>query len=400
MALLALGEVTYPFFAPRLTLMGLGCSKEAGAQAKALGAAHVLLVTDKVLNKLGMVQQIRFGLESAGLKVTVFDGVEPNPTDKNVHEGASIYRENQCDALVSLGGGSSHDCAKGIGVVVSHGGQIGDYVGMNLLKKPLPPLMAINTTAGTGSECTRMLIITNTVTHAKMLIGDARCAALVAINDPKLMADMPPALTAATGMDALTHAVEAYASTMATPLTDACALQAIRLIGTWLRPAVANGANMQARDKMAYAEYMAGLAFSNGRLGAVHAMAQSLGSVCDLPHGVCCAILLPWVCESNLMAVPERYAEIAIALGENVDGLSILDAAAKTSTAIRRLNKDIGMPSSLAETGSKDVDVEMLAKSTMNEVALKTNPRSVTYDQVLGMFKAALGPNPAKAATR
>jgi alcohol dehydrogenase len=209
MALLALGEVTYPFFAPRLTLMGLGCSKEAGAQAKALGAAHVLLVTDKVLNKLGMVQQIRFGLESAGLKVTVFDGVEPNPTDKNVHEGASIYRENQCDALVSLGGGSSHDCAKGIGVVVSHGGQIGDYVGMNLLKKPLPPLMAINTTAGTGSECTRMLIITNTVTHAKMLIGDARCAALVAINDPKLMADMPPALTAATGMDALTHAVEA-----------------------------------------------------------------------------------------------------------------------------------------------------------------------------------------------
>lgn len=380
--------------------MGLGCSKEAGAQAKALGAAHVLLVTDKVLNKLGMVQQIKFGLESAGLKVTVFDGVEPNPTDKNVHEGAIIYRENQCDTLVSLGGGSSHDCAKGIGVVVSNGGQIGDYVGMNLLKKPLPPLMAINTTAGTGSECTRMLIITNTVTHAKMIIGDARCAPLVAINDPKLMAGMPPALTAATGMDALTHAIEAYVSTMATPLTDACALQAIRLIGTWLRPAVANGADMQARDKMAYAEYLAGLAFSNGRLGAVHAMAQPLGSACDLPHGVCCAILLPWVCEFNLMAVPERYAEIAIALRENIDGLSILDAAAKTPSAIRALIKHIGMPSSVTEAGPKDLDLEMIAKNTMNEIAFKTNPRSVTYDQVLGMFKAALGPNLAKAATR
>jgi len=304
MAIVALGDVTYPFFAPRLTLMGLGCSKEAGTQVKTLGATHVLLVTDKVLNKLGMVQQITSNLESAALKVTVFDGVEPNPTDKNVHEGANIYRQSQCDGLVSLGGGSTHDCAKGIGVVVSNGGEIGNYVGQNMLKKPLPPLMAINTTAGTGSECTRALIITNTATRAKMVIADGRCAPVVAINDPRLMAAMPPSLTAATGMDALTHAIEAYVSTMATPLTDACALQAIRLIGTSLRTAFANGADMQARNNMAYAEYMAGLAFSNGRLGAVHAMAQSLSPVCDLPHGVCCAILLPWVCECNLMAVP------------------------------------------------------------------------------------------------
>src|ERR1035437_2009653 len=221
MALIQLGDVTYRFVAPSLSLMGPGCSKEVGAEVKKLGATHVLLVTDKGIAKLGMIDQIREHLEKAGLKVTVFDGVEPDPSDKNVHAGAEIYQQSKCDALVSLGGGSSHDCAKGIGVVVTSGGHIREYGGLDRLKKRIPPMVAINTTAGTGSEATRAAVITNTDSHIKTPIVDSRCVPAVAINDPRLTVGMPPALTAATGMDALTHAVESYVSISATPLTDA-----------------------------------------------------------------------------------------------------------------------------------------------------------------------------------
>lgn len=400
MPLVAVADAIYPFFCPSISFMGVGSSKEAGAQVKALGATHILLVTDKVLNQIGMVQQIAAQFEAAGVRVSVFDAVEPNPTDKNVHAGADLYSNDQCDALVSFGGGSAHDCAKGIGVVISNGGDILSYAGIGLVKKPLPPLIAINTTAGTGSETTRSAIITNAATHAKAAIVDPRITPLVAINDPKLMVTMPPALTASTGMDALSHVVETYVSTMATPLTDALAIGAIKLIGQWLRPAVANGANLQARDKMAYAEYMAGMAFSNGRLGCVHAIADLLGSFFDAPHGVCCAVLLPAVCEYNLIAEPGRFAEIAAALGEKVEGISILEAAAKTPVAIRKLNHDIGMPVNIAELGVKNTDLEALAKESVTRIALKTNPRTVNNQQMLQILIAAMGAPLASAAAR
>ena len=188
---------------------------------------------------------------------------------------------------------------------IGNGGNIRDYEGVNKTTKPMPPFLAINTTAGTASEMTRFCIITNTDTHVKMAIVDWRCTPNIAINDPVLMVGKPPALTAATGMDALTHAVEAYVSTIATPITDACAIKAIELIAEYLRPAVANGENLEARDKMAYAEYLAGMAFNNASLGYVHAMAHQLGGFYNLPHGVCNAILLPAVCEFNLIACRE-----------------------------------------------------------------------------------------------
>ena len=206
----------------------------------------------------------------------------------------------------------------------------------------MPPFLAINTTAGTASEMTRFCIITNTETHVKMAIVDWRVTPNVAINDPVLMAGMPPALTAATGMDALTHAIEAYVSTIATPITDACAIKAIELIRDYLPSAVANGKNMEARDRMAYAEYLAGMAFNNASLGYVHAMAHQLGGFYNLPHGVCNAILLPTVCDFNLIACPKRYRNIAIALGQDVTGLSDLDAGAKGIQAIRQLSRTSG----------------------------------------------------------
>lgn len=387
---MALADQVYGFYIPNVSLMGVGSSKEAGAQAKALGATKALIVTDKVLNQLGVAARIKGQLAEAGVKAVVFDGAEPNPTDTNVHDGLKVYQQEKCDAIVSLGGGSAHDCAKGIGMVATNGGNIRDYEGINKTAKPMPPFVAINTTAGTASEMTRFCIITNTATHVKMAIVDWRCTPNVAINDPVLMVGKPPALTAATGMDALTHAVEAYVSTAATPITDACAIKAIELIAEYLAPAVANGQNLDARDKMAYAEFLAGMAFNNASLGYVHAMAHQLGGFYNLPHGVCNAILLPAVCEFNLIAATKRLGDVAVALGENVEGLAPADAAAKGIAAIRKLSKAIGIPAGLTELGVKEKDLATMAENAKKDACQLTNPRTATLQQVVEIYKAAM----------
>ncbi|ABB31286.1 iron-containing alcohol dehydrogenase [Geobacter metallireducens RCH3] len=387
---MALADQTFGFFIPTVTLMGVGSSKETGAQVKALGARKALLVTDKGISAMGMADQIKQQVEAAGVAVVIFDGAEPNPTDTNVHDGVKVYQENGCDSIISLGGGSSHDCAKGVGLVIGNGGHIRDFEGVNKSTKPMPPFVAINTTAGTASEMTRFCIITNTDTHVKMAIVDWRCTPNIAINDPVLMLGKPAPLTAATGMDALTHAVEAYVSTIATPITDACALQAIKLIAEYLSPAVANGDNLEARDRMAYAEYLAGMAFNNASLGYVHSMAHQLGGFYNLPHGVCNAILLPAVSEFNAIACPKRYADIAVALGEDITGLAPLDAAAKAIAAIRKLSAAIGIPAGLKELNVKEEDLKVMAENAKKDACQLTNPRKATLEQVIGIFKAAM----------
>ena len=387
---MALADQTFGFFIPTVSLMGVGCSKEAGDQAKALGAKKLLIVTDAMLNKLGVADQIKTIVEAAGLSAVVFDGAEPNPTDTNVHDGVKVYQDNKCDGIISLGGGSSHDCAKGVGLVIGNGGHIRDFEGVNKSTKPMPPFLAINTTAGTASEMTRFCIITNTDTHVKMAIVDWRCTPNIAINDPVLMVGKPAGLTAATGMDALTHAVEAYVSTIATPITDACAIKAIELIADYLRPAVANGENLEARDKMAYAEYLAGMAFNNASLGYVHAMAHQLGGFYNLPHGVCNAILLPAVCEFNMISNPKRFADIAVAMGENVEGLSDVDAAAKGIAAIRKLSSDIGIPAGLKELNVKETDLRIMGENAQKDACMLTNPRKATLDNVISIYQAAM----------
>ncbi|MDD2733567.1 MAG: iron-containing alcohol dehydrogenase [Desulfuromonadaceae bacterium] len=387
---MALADQTYGFYIPTVSLMGVGCSKEAGDQAKALGATKLLIVTDAGLAKMGVADTIKGYIEAAGLKAVIFDGAEPNPTDKNVHDGVKVYKDNNCDGIVSLGGGSSHDCGKGVGMVIGNGGNIRDLEGVNKSTKPMPPFLAINSTAGTASEMTRFCIITNTETHVKMAIVNWRCTPNIAINDPLLMVGMPPALTAATGMDALTHAVEAYVSTIATPITDACAIKAIELVAQYLSPAVANGENLEARDKMAYAEYLAGMAFNNASLGYVHSMAHQLGGFYNLPHGVCNAILLPAVSQYNLIACPQRFADIAVAMGEKIDGLSVSEAAEKAISAIRRLSASIDIPTGLKALNVKEEDLKVMSENAKKDACQFTNPRKATLEQVIEIFKAAM----------
>ena len=387
---MALGEQVYGYFIPTVNLMGVGAHKEIPAQVKTLGGTNVLIVTDAFLGRPGgMADDIKAMLEAEGVKVTVYAGAEPNPTDVNVHDGLKVYQDCGADMILSLGGGSSHDCGKGIGLV-ANGGHIRDYEGINKSTKPMPPFIAVNTTAGTASEMTRFCIITNTSNKVKMAIVDWRCTPNVAINDPLLMVGMPPSLTAATGMDALTHAVEAYVSTIATPVTDSAALMAMKLIANNLRNAVANGENMEARDNMAYAEFLAGMAFNNASLGYVHAMAHQLGGFYNLPHGVCNAILLPHVEAFNLIACPERFVDIAIALGENVEGLSVREAADKALAAIRKLSADVGIPAGLTELGVKEEDLKIMAENAMKDACSFTNPRKATMEDVINIFKAAL----------
>lgn len=378
------------FFMPAVSLFGANVVSELADRVTSLGGKKPLLVTDKGMTELGYTQQIVDLLEQADIPYKVFDGTVPNPTDKNIEQGVDAYQGGQCDMLISLGGGSAHDCCKGVGLVVSNGGDISDYEGLDQSKTSLPPYVAINTTAGTASELTRFTIITNTSNHVKMAIVDWRITPDLAINDPLMMVNMPPSLTAATGMDALTHAVEAYVSTAANPITDACALQAISLISRYLRVAVARGDDLEARDRMAYAQYLGGMAFNNASLGHVHAMSHQLGGMYDLPHGVCNALLLPHVCEANLMAAQERYADIAEALGENIDGLAIREAAQMAIEAIRCLSSDVGIPRTLSELGVQDKDIETMVKHAQQDVCAATNPRRLNDQEVAAIFRAAM----------
>lgn len=377
------------YYLPTRNVFGQGCAQECGQLMCSLGAKKSMIVTDAFLATTPMVGQIQNYLKSAGIDSCVFDGAEPNPTDKNVEKGTEAYRQSGCDSLISLGGGSSHDCAKGIGIVISNGGKIGDYEGLDQLKNETIPLMAINTTAGTASEITRFCIITDTARKVKMAIVDWRVTPRIAVNDPELMKGMPTSLTAATGMDALTHAVEAYVSTAANPLTDSAALMAIKMIYQYLPKAVANGDDMFARDRMAYAQYLAGAAFNNASLGYVHAMAHQLGGYYNLPHGVCNAILLPFVEEFNLIGNFERFRDIAVAAGENVAGLSMMEAANKAITTIHTLSGKLGIPANLKELGVKPQDFEIMAGNAMKDTCGLTNPRKLTKKEIINIYQRA-----------
>lgn len=378
------------FYIPSVNKIGAGCLAEAVSSMKDFGFHKALIVTDSVLNQLGVVDKVSKLLTESGIASVTYDGTAPNPTVENVEAGLALLKEHQCDCVISLGGGSPHDCAKGIALVASNGGKIADYEGVDRSAKPQLPLISINTTAGTASEMTRFCIITDTARHIKMAIVDKNVTPILSVNDSELMLGMPKGLTAATGMDALTHAVEAYVSIAANPITDACALKAVTMISESLRKVVDNGGDAQARENMAYAQFLAGMAFNNASLGYVHAMAHQLGGFYNLPHGVCNAVLLPHVQDYNIQAAAGRLKDIAQAMGVDVSAMSDEQGAKACIEEIRKMAKDVGIPAGLKELGVKEEDFKTLAENALKDACAITNPVQGSESDVIELFRQAM----------
>ncbi|MDN6276643.1 iron-containing alcohol dehydrogenase [Psychrobacter sp.] len=373
------------FFMPSNNLVGEGALEKGLEELAKLNCNKVFIITDEILEKIGVVDQVAQPLQSKGIEVSIFTDVQPNPTVSNVNAGLEKLKSFDADLIISLGGGSVHDCAKAIALVATNGGKIEDYEGLDQSTKPQLPLVSINTTAGTASEMTRFCIITDENTHVKMAIVDTNVTPTLSINDSGIMSNMPASLTAATGMDALTHAVEAYVSTGASPITDACAVKAIELIATSLPTAVKEPKNMVARENMAYAQFLAGMAFNNASLGYVHAMAHQLGGMYDLPHGVCNALLLPHVEAFNESAATERLNTVGKILSDNNSDLAGLN----TIDAIKKLADIVNIPKSLKELGVKREDFDELATNALKDVCGLSNPVQASHEQIVGIFEDA-----------
>ena len=376
------------FYMPSMSLMGAGCIEEVPAEIKELGLTKALIVTDKVLNQIGLVGELTKLLEQNGIQYAIYDGVQPNPTVANVNNGLAMLKEENCDFVISFGGGSSHDCCKGIALLATNGGVIGDYAGVNRSKKPQLPMIAVNTTAGTASEMTIFCIITDEERHVKMALVDKNMTPIIAVNDANLMLNIPKALTAATGMDALTHAIEGFTTKAAWEMTDMMHLKAIEIISNSLRGAVEN--TPEGREGMALGQYIAGMGFSNVGLGIVHSMAHPLGAVYDTPHGVANAIILPTVMEYNAEATGDKYKYIAAAMGvEGTENMSVEEYRKAAVDAVKKLSQDVGIPADLKEiVDPKDLD--FLAQSAYDDACRPGNPRDTSVEEIKELYKSLM----------
>lgn len=382
----------YEFRIPPVIIFGPGSLKKLGAEAARLGK-KALLVSDQSMDKAGYVAQVIEQLGQAKVETVIYAQVNSEPTDKMVDEGVEIFKDNNCDMIVSLGGGSPIDAGKAIAIMVTNPGRIHDYMGNNKVLKEPAPLIAIPTTAGTGSEVTRVTIITDTTHDVKMLIMSDLIIPRIAIVDPILTLSMPPWVTASTGIDALTHAIEAYVSKRAQPLTDILALEAIRLIGRYLRRSWANPEDIEARTYTMLASTLAGMAFSNSSVALVHGMSRPIGACFHVPHGLSNAILLPIVMEFSLIGCPEKYARVAQALGEKVENLSTITAAQRAVSAVRELCRDLKIPS-LTEIGVNPADFLKLAPKMASDALASgspnNNPRQATQEDIIELYKQLL----------
>jgi alcohol dehydrogenase class IV len=383
---------TYQFKAPSVIVNGPGAAREVGSFAKGLGK-KALIVTDSNLEKFGLLKEVRNSLETAGVPFAVYDKVVSEPTMDYTEEGLKVYKGAQADFLIAVGGGSPMDTAKSIAVLSTNAGKITDFMGANKIPKPGAPLMAIPTTAGTGSEVTPFTIITDTARDVKMLIASPYIIPRVALVDPLMTLTMPQEITAATGLDALTHAIEAYVSVKAQPITDTLALQAIRIISANLRQAWSNGDNLEARTNMVMGALQAGLAFANSSVALVHGMARPIGAYFHVPHGASNATLLPTVIEFSVLGNPRRYAEIAEAMGQITEGLSLLDAAYLAAEAVKRLNDDLKVPN-LKGLGVEEKKfnsvVKQMAADAIASGSPGNNPRKATPEEIVELYKKAL----------
>ena len=371
----------------KTSFFGRGAVRLLGPELKKMNIHRALVVTDPFLYKTGAADYVGRTLEAAGIGYAVFHQVQPNPTVDVVNQCILAARTLAVDLLVAVGGGSAIDTAKATSIVVANGGRVEDYEGVNKSARPGLPIVAVNTTAGTGSECTTFYIVTDPSRRTKMAMVDPNCMVTVAVNDIELMMSMPPKLTASTGLDALTHAVEAVLAKGATPLTDRDALWAIRTVWTWLPEAVRDGKNEEAREQMAYAEYVAGMAFSNAGLGMVHAMAHALGGYSNLPHGVCNAVLLPFVTAFNASA----SAEVRARIPRIAEAMRLRDSRPETLVdALKTRAADLGITPSLRAVGAVTPDAfGALADLALHDACMADNLITPTREQVIQVYRDA-----------
>jgi alcohol dehydrogenase class IV len=371
------------FVAPEF-VFGAGALGMAGRYVRNVGAEKVLLVTDPGVIEAGWAARVERSLTAEGLRVVVFHDVSPNPREHEVMAGADVYRAEGCSAIVAVGGGSPMDCAKGIGIVSTNNAEVLSFEGVDEVAVPGPPLVCVPTTAGTSADVSQFAVINATARHTKVVIVSKTLVPDVALIDPLTTVTMDAVLTAASGLDALTHGIEAYVSDASSPITDQHALAAITLIADHLVVAVRRPDDIVARTQMMLASLHAGLAFSNASLGAVHAMSHGVGGLLDCAHGVANATLLSAVCTYNYGAAPERYRRVATSLKVARPGLRpLLDA-------IARLREAAGVPWTLRDVGLQPADIPTLAANAMQDACMVTNPRRPTASDIEGLFADAL----------
>lgn len=377
----------FNFTLPTKIVYGPGCLKSLKEELILNGGTRPIIVTDKGVKNAGILDKVTDILIKEKINYIVYDGVEPNPKDVNVEEGAKIAREFYADSIIAIGGGSPIDCAKSVGVLLAHNSdKIKKYEGKTAATKPLPLLITIPTTSGTGSELTFSSVITDTTSNYKMTVKSQYTAAKVAICDPELTLSLPAHITASTGMDALTHAIEAYTATCAEPISDAFALYAVELIYNNLVTAVNEGNNLESRSGMLLGSMLAGIAFSHSDVASVHCIAESLGGVYDLPHGVCNAIFLPYVMEYNMNYCIERYARIAKAMGLNFT--TNKEGAVKAVEAVKKLALDVKLPM-FSSLNVNEKEFDKIADMSLSNISTESNPRPMKKEDYLTVIKNA-----------
>jgi len=377
------------FVAPEF-VFGKGSVALVGRYAANFGARKPLVVTDEGVIAAGLTKKAMEYLEAENIECAVFSGVSQNPRDYQVMEGAKFYADNGCDLIIAIGGGSPMDCAKGIGIVSTNEKNILEYEGVDNVLAPGPPLICVPTTAGTSADVSQFAIVNDAAKKRKFAIISKTMVPDAALIDPAMTVTMPPYLTACTGMDALVHAIEAIASTASSRITDLHAIEAIRVIRKALPDAVAHGDDLEARDRMMFASMEAGLAFSNASLGAVHALAHSLGGLLDMPHGECNAVLLSHVIQYNFKSAPDRYRLVAECLGIDIgkySGDSLLRAILDD---IEALSSSVGITVRLGEKGLTAAVLPRLALNAINDPCMVTNPRIPTQKEVEQLYADAI----------
>lgn len=377
------------FVSPEI-IFGLGARKMVANYARTFAVRKILLVSDPGVVAAGWVADIAALLDQEGIDFVTFTEVSANPRAQEVMQGAELYRQQGCNLIVAIGGGSPMDCAKGIGIISANGQHILEYEGIDRIHSPIPPLIFIPTTAGTSADVSQFAIINDESERVKISIISKALVPDVALIDPETSATMDPFLSACTGVDALVHAIEAFVSTAAGPLTDMHALEAIRLINTHLVAMVANPLDLHLREQMMLASLKAGLAFSNAILGAVHAMSHSLGGFLDLPHGLCNAMLVEHVVAYNYPAAEERFRVVASQMGLDVRGLNGRQVKQKLLGRIIELKQQVGLQQSLGQLGVKATDIPILSRKAVKDPCLLTNPRKSSQRDVESVYAEAL----------